>query len=111
MGEESEVLIRIGGVLDVTGEVIAMWVLVALIAVLSFLATRRMKDGEKSNLLDLLAADPAFGMTLEELEKTMDPARYIGCAPHQVERYLNEVIRPILDANSSLLGVEADIKV
>lgn len=50
-------------------------------------------------------------MTLEELEKTMDPARYIGCAPHQVERYLNEVIRPILDANSSLLGVEADIKV
>ena len=44
MGEESEVLIRIGGVLDITGEVIAMWVLVALIAVLSFLATRRMKE-------------------------------------------------------------------
>ena len=44
MGEESEVLIRIGGVLDVTGEVIAMWVLVALIAVLSFLVTRRMKE-------------------------------------------------------------------
>ena len=75
-------------------------------------AGRRVKEeGLDNNLLELIAADPAFGMTLEELEKTMDPARYIGCAPHQVERYLNEVIRPILDANSSLLGVEADIKV
>ncbi len=44
MGEESEVLIRIGGVLDVTGEVVAMWVLLAVLAVLSFCATRRMKE-------------------------------------------------------------------
>ena len=82
------------------------------IRTLSMQAGRRVKEeGLDNNLLELIAADPAFGMTLEELEKTMDPARYIGCAPHQVERYLNEVIRPILDANSSLLGVEADIKV
>ena len=50
-------------------------------------------------------------MSLEDLEKTMEPARYIGCAPHQVERYLNEVIRPILEANKDVLGVEAQINV
>ena len=44
MGEESEVLIRIGGILDVTGEVVAMWVIVAVIALLSFLAARNMKE-------------------------------------------------------------------
>ena len=44
MGEESEVLIRIGGILDVTGEVVAMWVIVAVIALLSFLAARKMKE-------------------------------------------------------------------
>jgi len=41
----------------------------------------------------------------------MEPSRYIGCAPHQVERYLSEVIRPILDANKDVLGVEAQINV
>ena len=64
-----------------------------------------------NNLLELIAADPVFGMTLEDLEKTMEPSRYIGCAPHQVERYLNEVIRPVLDANKDILGVEAQINV
>ena len=82
------------------------------IRTLSMQAGRRVKEeGLDNNLLELIAADPAFGMTLEDLEKTMEPARYIGCAPHQVERYLNEVIRPILDANKDLLGVEAQINV
>jgi adenylosuccinate lyase len=75
-------------------------------------AGRRVKEeGLENNLLELIAADPAFGMTLEELEKSMEPSRYIGCAPHQVERYLSEVIRPILDANKDVLGVEAQINV
>ena len=75
-------------------------------------AGRRVKEeGLDNNLLELIAADPAFGMSLEDLEKTMEPAKYIGCAPHQVERYLDEVIRPILDANKDLLGVEAQINV
>mgnify|MGYP002626548163 CR=1 FL=1 len=82
------------------------------IRTLSMEAGRRVKEeGLDNNLLELIAADPAFGMSLEDLEKTMDPASYIGCAPHQVERYLREVIRPILDANRDLLGVEAQINV
>ncbi|MDO5132982.1 MAG: adenylosuccinate lyase [Eubacteriales bacterium] len=80
------------------------------IRTLSMQAGRRVKEeGLDNNLLALIAADPAFGMTLEDLEKTMDPARYIGCAPHQVERYLEEVIRPILNANKDILGAEAVI--
>jgi adenylosuccinate lyase len=82
------------------------------IRTLSMEAGRRVKEeGLDNNLLELIAADPAFGMSLEDLEKTMEPSRYIGCAPHQVERYLNEVIRPILDANKDILGVEAQINV
>ena len=82
------------------------------IRTLSMQAGRRVKEeGLDNNLLELIAADPAFGMTLEDLEKTMEPSRYIGCAPHQVERYLNEVIRPVLDANKDILGVEAQINV
>ena len=82
------------------------------IRTLSMQAGRRVKEeGLDNNLLELIAADPAFGMTLKDLEKTMEPSRYIGCAPHQVERYLNEVIRPILDANKDILGVEAQINV
>jgi adenylosuccinate lyase len=41
----------------------------------------------------------------------MDPAKYIGCAPHQVERFLKEVIRPILEANRDILGRKAEINV
>ena len=82
------------------------------IRTLSMQAGRRVKEeGLENNLLELIAADPAFGMTLEDLEKSMEPSRYIGCAPHQVERYLSEVIRPILDANKDVLGVEAQINV
>lgn len=82
------------------------------IRTLSMEAGRRVKEeGLDNNLLELIAQDPAFGMTLEDLEKTMDPTRYIGCAPRQVERYLAGVICPILEKNSDILGVEAVINV
>ena len=82
------------------------------IRTLSMEAGRRVKeDGLDNNLLDLIAEDPAFHMSREELDKTMDPAKYIGCAPHQVEKYLETVIRPLLDENKELLGEEAEINV
>ena len=68
-------------------------------------------EGKENNLLELIAADDEFPMTLEELESTMDPSRYVGCAPHQVERYVSEVVQPVLDANRDLLGVKAEINV
>ncbi|MDO4284941.1 MAG: adenylosuccinate lyase [Eubacteriales bacterium] len=79
---------------------------------LSMQAGRRVKEeGLDNNLLELIAADPAFNLSLEELQKTMDPKRYIGCAPHQVEKFLADVIRPILEQNKELLGVKAEITV
>ena len=68
-------------------------------------------EGKDNNLLELIAADPAFHMTLEELQKSMDPKKYVGCSEHQVDKFLAEVVKPILDANKELLGVKAEINV
>ena len=79
---------------------------------LSMEAGRNVKvEGKDNNLLELIAADPAFGMTLEELQETMEPARYIGRSKEQVDAFLKNVINPILEENKELLGLEADIKV
>lgn len=79
---------------------------------LSMEAGKNVKvEGRENNLLELIAADPSFNLTLEELQKTMDPAKYVGRAPEQVEEFLNETIRPILEANRELLGMKAQIHV
>ena len=79
---------------------------------LSMQAGRRVKEeGLDNNLLELIAQDPMFHVTLEELQSKLDPKRYVGCAPHQVERYLDTVIFPMLDANRDLLGEKAEINV
>ena len=79
---------------------------------LSMEAGKNVKvEGKDNNLLELIAADPAFNLSLDELKKTMDPARYVGRAPKQVEEFLEEVIRPILDENRDILGVKAEINV
>jgi adenylosuccinate lyase len=69
------------------------------------------KEGRDNNLLELIAADPAFNMSLEDLQKTMDPSKYVGRAPRQVENFLKEVVNPILEENKELLGVKAEITV
>ena len=75
---------------------------------LSMEAGRNVKEkGLDNNLLELIAADPAFNLSLEELQKTMDPAKYVGRAPVQVEAYLNNVVNPMLEANKEILGVTA----
>ncbi len=79
---------------------------------LSMEAGKRVKvEGKENNLLELIAADPAFNMTMEELEKTMDPAKYVGRSSQQVDRFLAEVIRPLLEANQDALGMKAEINV
>ena len=69
------------------------------------------QEGKENNLLELIAADPSFQLSLEELQASMDPAKYVGRAPRQVERFLSDVIKPILDRNQELLGVKAEIHV
>ena len=79
---------------------------------LSMEAGRNVKEkGLDNNLLELIAADSAFGLSLDELKKTMDPTKYVGRAAVQVEAYLEKVIRPLLDKNREVLGVKAEISV
>lgn len=79
---------------------------------LSMEAGRNVKEkGLDNNLLELIAADPSFHLTLDELKRNMAPKKYVGCAPQQVEVYLQEVIRPLLEANKEVLGMRADIKI
>ncbi len=82
------------------------------IRTLSMEAGKNVKvEGKENNLLELIAADPAFNMTLEELRKTMEPSKYIGRSKEQVEAFLSGVIAPILEENKDLLGVKAEINV
>ena len=79
---------------------------------LSMEAGRNVKvEGKDNNLLELIAADPAFNMTLEDLQKTMDRAKYTGRAAVQVDNFLKKVVHPVLEANKELLGMTAEINV
>ncbi|MCI9297201.1 MAG: adenylosuccinate lyase [Lachnospiraceae bacterium] len=79
---------------------------------LSMEAGKNVKiEGGENNLLELIAAEEAFGLTKEELEECMEPSRYIGRAPEQVDAFLSKVVLPIMEENRELLGVKAEITV
>ena len=79
---------------------------------LSMIAGKRVKqEGLDNNLLELIAAEPMFGVTLEELQSKLDPMKYVGRSKEQVDEYLADVIKPILDANKEELGMKAEINV
>ena len=79
---------------------------------LSMEAGKNVKvEGKDNNLLELIAADPAFNLTLEELQKTMDPKKYVGRAKEQTEAFLAKVVKPVLDSHSEMLGMTAEINV
>lgn len=69
------------------------------------------KEGRDNNLLELIADEPMFNMSAEELKKKTDPMKYVGRAPEQVDAYLKNVIKPMLDENKDVLGMHADINV
>lgn len=73
--------------------------------------TNVKEKGLDNNLLELISEDPAFNLSLEDLQKTMDPAKYVGRAAEQVEAYLNHVINPLLEENQEFLGVKAEINI
>jgi adenylosuccinate lyase len=68
-------------------------------------------EGKENNLLELIAADPSFNMSLEDLEACMEPSRYVGRSEIQVEAFLRDVVNPILEANKEILGMNAEINV
>ena len=82
------------------------------IRTLSMEAGKNVKEkGLDNNLLELIANDPSFNMSLGDLQKTMDPSKYVGRSPEQVEEFLRDEIQPILDANKEILGLTATINV
>lgn len=79
---------------------------------LSMEAGKNVKvEGKDNNLLELIAADPAFNLTLEELEKSMEPSKYVGRAPIQVDKFLAQAVKPVLEKNRDILGITAEINV
>ncbi len=69
------------------------------------------EEGKENDLLERIANDPAFNMTMEQLTSIMDPKNFVGRAPVQTEEFLREVIAPILEENKELLGLKAEINV
>ena len=79
------------------------------IRVHSMAAGRVVKEeGGKNDLLERIAADPAFGVTLEELEKLMDGRNYVGCAPEQTASFLKKEVAPVLEKYQDLLENEGE---
>jgi len=79
---------------------------------LSMEAGKNVKEkGLENNLLELIAEDDAFPMSLEDLQKSMEPSRYVGRSKEQVEAFLSKVVGPVLLENKELLGMKAKINV
>ena len=66
-------------------------------------------EGGKNDLLERIAADPAFGMTLPELESVMEPKNFIGRAPSQTQEFVDQYVKPVLEAKKDLLGLAVEI--
>lgn len=82
------------------------------IRTLSMEAGKKVKEeGLDNNLLELIAADPAFNLSYEDLKKSMDPSKYTGRSKEQVEEFLAGYVKPVLDKYKSELGVKAEINV
>lgn len=82
------------------------------IRVHSMEAAKRVKEmGLENDLIDRIAADEAFGMTKEEITSILDARNFIGRAESQVEDFINEVVKDILDKNKDLPGVDVEIEV
>ncbi|MDD6214077.1 MAG: adenylosuccinate lyase [Firmicutes bacterium] len=82
------------------------------IRVYSMEAGKQVKqEGKENNLLELIAGDPAFGMTLDELEALMKPENYVGRSREQVTDFLNEEVKPLMDQYIDELGVNVEINV
>ena len=75
-------------------------------------AARRVKeDGLPNDLLSRIAADPAFGVSLADLEALLDPALYTGRSREQVETFVATVVDPLLKQNAARMGGEVALNV
>ena len=118
-----EGFLAIDGILDlylnvVDGLVVYPKVIEAhLMRELPFMATENiMMDavkagGDRQELLERIAADSAFGMTMEQLQAIMKPENFVGRSPEQTVEFITEYVQPVLDENKDILGMKAEINV
>lgn len=69
------------------------------------------EEGGENDLLERIAADPMFGVTLEELHQIIDPQKYTGRAPQQTEEFLSETVAQALEKYNSMEVEAAEINV
>ena len=69
------------------------------------------EEGGQNDLIDRIAADPAFMITREEIEAILDPANFTGRSAEQVDEFVGGVIRPLLEENSDCLGEKGVLNV
>ena len=75
-------------------------------------SARALKDGAARNdLLDRIAEDAAFDVSRDELDRAMDPMRFVGRAPQQVDEFLDEVVGPLLAGASPTDPISDDVRV
>lgn len=60
-------------------------------------------EGKKNDLLERIAADPMFGLTIDELNAIMEPKNFVGRAPQQTEEYINGYVKPVIEENKELI--------
>ena len=68
-------------------------------------------EGKENDLLERIAADEMFGVTLDELKALLDPSKYVGRSPEQVTEFLTECVNPLLEQYKGELGVKVEINV
>ena len=69
------------------------------------------EQGLANDLIDRIAEDPAFNVSRESLQNLLKPENYIGRAPEQTTEFLDTVVKPVLEKNADILGIEAEINV
>lgn len=74
-------------------------------------ATVVKQEGGKNDLIERIAKEPMFGMSLEDLQKVLEPKNFVGRAPQQVEEYITEQVMPVLDKNKDSLIDDAELTV
>ncbi|GAE90066.1 adenylosuccinate lyase [Acetivibrio straminisolvens JCM 21531] len=74
-------------------------------------AAKQVKaEGKKNDLIERIAADEMFGLSIDELKSVLAPENYIGRSPQQVEEFINEYVKPVLEKNK-IEDIEVELKV
>ena len=74
-------------------------------------ARERVEAGDANDLLERISRDPAFSAAKAEIDSAREPARMVGLAGEQTERFLAEVVRPVLQNYREVLGMRSDLRV